>query len=412
MRHPLRPLLAVLAGLVLATPVFAQPEAAATDSVAPGRSDLTVFVREGCPHCADAEEWIESDLLVERPGLDVEILDVAHDADALARLQEIAAARGASAVSVPTFVIGERILVGFDSGETTGARIRAMLAQATLEAGEAGSACASVEEDAPEADCEDEIAAAADGPGGRVSLPVVGTLDVGAIGLPLFTVAIGLLDGFNPCAMWVLLFILSILVNLKDRRKMFLIGGIFILVSGIVYFAFMAAWLNAFVLIGYSRTLQLVLGGVAIVIGALNVKDFFWLGSGPSVGIPDRAKPGIYARTRKILTAEKVGAALGTVVALAFLVNTVELLCTAGLPALYTQILSLRELSWWQYYGYLAMYNVFYMLDDAMILTVAVATLSHHRLQQGEARWLKLVAGGAMLTLGLVLALKPEWLTL
>lgn len=193
---------------------------------------------------------------------------------------------------------------------------------------------------------------------------------------------------------------------------MFLIGGIFVLVSGIVYFAFMAAWLNAWVLIGHSRAIQIALGAVAIAIGALNVKDFFWLGSGPSVGIPERAKPGIYARTRKILTAERVGAALGTVVVLAFLVNTVELLCTAGLPALYTQILTLRDLSWWQYYGYLAMYNVFYMLDDSLILAVAVVTLSHHRLQHGEARWLKLVAGAAMLGLGLVLALAPEWLTL
>lgn len=409
MRRMPRPLRALLAGLLLTATV---PAAAQPTSPDPGSgADLIVFVRDGCPHCADAEEWIESGLLVERPSLDVEIHDVAHDPAALARLREIAATRGMSAISVPTFVIGERVLVGFDSGETTGAQIRAMLARATTEAGETAAACAPVEE-AAEADCQDEVAATADGPGGLVSLPLIGVVDIGAVGLPLFTVAIGLLDGFNPCAMWVLLFLLSILVNLKDRRKMFLIGGIFILVSGIVYFAFMAAWLNVFVLIGYSRTLQLALGGVAILIGALNVKDFFWLGSGPSVGIPDRAKPGIYARTRKILTAERVGAALGTVVVLAFLVNTVELLCTAGLPALYTQILSLRELSWWQYYGYLAMYNVFYMLDDAMILTVAIVTLSHHRLQQGEARWLKLVAGVAMLSLGLVLALKPGWLVL
>lgn len=95
---------------------------------------------------------------------------------------------------------------------------------------------------------------------------------------------------------------------------------------------------------------------------------------------------------------------------LAFLVNTVELLCTAGLPALYTRILTLRELSAWSYHGYLLLYNVFYMLDDGMILAVAVVTLSHHRLQQREARWLKLLAGVVMLALGALLLIEPEWL--
>lgn len=411
MRPDLRPLLVPLLGFVLLAPVAgaAQPAGPGDGGERPDAvPDLLVFVREGCPHCADAEAWIESDLLEERPGLDVEIVDVARDPAALERLRAIVAARGVAAVSVPTFVIGDRILVGFDDGETTGRQIRAVLASEALASGEAAAGCAPVEV-AAEPDCDDPTSA---GPAGRVTFPLLGVVDVGSVGLPLFTAAIGLLDGFNPCAMWVLLFILSILVNLRDRRKMVLIGGIFVLVSGIVYFAFMAAWLNVWVLVGHSRAIQLALGGVAIVIGGLNVKDFFWLGRGPSVGIPERAKPGIYARTRKILTAERAGAALGTVVALAFLVNTVELLCTAGLPALYTQILSLRDLPWWQYYGYLAMYNVFYMLDDGMILAVAVVTLSHHRLQRGEARWLKLVAGAAMLGLGLVLALKPGWLVL
>jgi hypothetical protein len=159
-----------------------------------------------------------------------------------------------------------------------------------------------------------------------------------------------------------------------------------------------------------SRWIQVTLGGVALLLGGLNVKDFLWIGRGPTLGIPDAAKPTIYARVRRIVTAERLGAALGTATVLALLVNTVELLCTAGLPAFYTRILTLRELPTLQYHAYLALYDLFYMLDDALVLSIAVYTLSHHRLQQHEARWLKLLSGAVMLGMGLVLLVQPDWL--
>lgn len=165
------------------------------------------------------------------------------------------------------------------------------------------------------------------------------------LGLPVFTIVLGLLDGFNPCAMSVLLFLLSILVNLRDRQKMFLIGGVFVLVSEVVYFAFMAAWLSLFFLIGISRLTQILLGLIAAVIGSLNLKDFVAFGRGVSLGIPEAAKPGVYSQVRRILRAENLAGALAAVVVLAVLVNTVELLCTAGLPAVYTRVLTHHVLS-------------------------------------------------------------------
>jgi hypothetical protein len=174
-------------------------------------------------------------------------------------------------------------------------------------------------------------------------VPLLG-LRVRDLGLPLFTVVLGLLDGFNPCAMWVLLFVLSLLVNLRDRRKMAVIGATFVLVSGVVYFAFMAAWLNLFLLVGVSRSTQVVLAVIAGVIGALNVKDAVAIGDSLSLTIPASARPGLYARVRAIVTAESLASALAGVIVLAVLVNVIELLCTAGLPALYTRILTLHEL--------------------------------------------------------------------
>jgi len=228
--------------------------------------------------------------------------------------------------------------------------------------------------------------------------------------MPLFTVAIGLVDGFNPCAMWVLLLLLSILVNLRDRVRILAIAGTFVLVSGVAYFAFMAAWLNVFEWIGMLRPVQLTLGGLAIVIGLVHIKDFFAFKQGPSLSIPESAKPGIYARMRRIVTAENLPAAIGAAFVLAVLVNLVELLCTAGLPALYTSILTQRGYSTAVRYGYLGLYIAAYMFDDALMVAGVVLSLSRFKLQETGGRWLKLISGGVILVLGLAMLFKPEWL--
>ena len=228
--------------------------------------------------------------------------------------------------------------------------------------------------------------------------------------MPAFTFLIGLVDGFNPCAMWVLLFLLSLLVNLKNRAKVLAVAGTFVLISGLAYYAFMAAWLNVFLIIGYLPMVQLLLGLFAVIIGLIHVKDFFAFKKGISLSIPEWAKPGIYARARKIVTAENLtGAILGASV-LAVLVNIIELLCTAGLPALYTEVLTMQNYPVWKTYAYLGLYILAYMLDDAIMVTIVVVTMGRHKLQENQGRWLKLFSGVVILLLGLVLIFKPSLL--
>ena len=343
-----------------------------------------MFVRAGCPHCEAAKIFLD-DLRRERPSLDVALYDIAEDSAARQRLAALARDRGITAVGVPTFLIGPELIVGFHSSDTTGAEIRAKL-----------------DRNAPGAILQPSVES--------IETRWFGRLRVHDLGLPLFTVLIGLLDGFNPCAMWVLLFLLSLLVNLHDRRKMVLIAGTFVAVSGLFYFAFMAAWLNIFLFVGLSRAVQIGLGGIALFMGAVNVKDYFALHRGVSLSIPESTKPGLYARIRRILQAEHLTGAVAGVIILACLVNTIELLCTAGFPALYTQILTMRRLPAWEYYGYLGLYNLAYILDDSLMVAIAVVTLSRRKLSYDAGRWLKLAAGLVMAGLGAVLLLTPEWL--
>lgn len=394
----------VLLALLL-TALVCPPESAAGASPHE-QPDLEVFIRQDCPRCTEAKRLLDN-LQRERPSLRILFRDVEQDPAALPQLQELASRYGIQTLGVPAFHLRGTLLVGYAGAESTGATITTILDQPLPETTRslAQEACR-VETDSS---CIDTTRPAPQ-PADRIQTRWFGPLSAGELGLPLFTIAIGLLDGFNPCSIWVLLLMLSLLAGLANRTKMLLIAGTFVAVEGIAYFAFMAAWLNLFFLIGLSRITQLILGSIAGLAGAINIKDFWAFQRGMSLSIPDAAKPGLYARMRRIIQAENILAALLGTVMLAVLVQALELVCTAGLPALYTGILTMRQLDRWAYYGYLVLYNLAYMLDDVLVLAIGVMTMSHYRLQEREGRWLKLISGIVMVGLGAVLLLHPTWL--
>ncbi len=368
--------LALVVGLAVGTWALAQPAPAAS---APAAAALEVFVRDGCPYCADAKAFLDG-VQAQQPELRIVYRPVDRDPVARDALSALSLEHGAWPPGVPAFHAAGQLIVGFESPETTGQELLRLLQTGTA-----------VQQQA-------------------VDSALFGTLSAQRLGLPLFTLVLGLLDGFNPCAMWVLLFLLSMLVRQNDRRRMALIAGTFVCVSGAVYFAFMAAWLNVFLAVGLSQPVRLLLAGVALLIGAFNVKDFFALGRGFSFGIPESAKPGLVARMHRLLQARAVAASLLGVAALAVVVNLVELLCTAGLPALYTAVLAQQQLGTAAHLAYLGLYIVGYVADDAVMVTLAVLALGSGKLTERAGRGLKLLSGVVMLALGVVLLLKPEWL--
>ena len=368
------------------------------------RADMEVFIREGCPHCEAAKTFLKK-LRQEMPSIHILFHDVGRSPDALSRLTTLAATHGIKHLGVPTFYIRGKLIVGYFSDETTGEQLKKILGRPPPQttSGKPEAICPLHSNDPCDKQTDPKHLELR-----NIELPFLGRHTLQDLGLPLFTVLLGLLDGFNPCAMWVLLFLLSLLATLRDRRKMIILAGTFVLVSGLVYFTFMAAWFNVFLLIGYSRFIQLLLGSVAIIIGGIHVKDFVAFRHGISLSIPESMKPKLYVRVRQIIQAPQIQGALIGIITLAVLVNMVELACTAGFPAIYTEILSQQAFSLWQYYGFLGLYNLAYIADDAVMVTLAVVTLSHHKLQEREGRWLKLLGGIVMMGLGILLILVPE----
>lgn len=342
---------------------------------------IEYYYRLGCPHCYKAKIFLDQ-LRKEYPGIVIRFFNVLDKGYGEKRFIELNNQHEIQQPGVPSFYVCDQFIVGYSSPGSTGKRIKDI-----LELDKTPSVT-------PHAPLEEPT--------------LLGGISVKEYGLPLFTIVIGLVDGFNPCAMWVLLFLLALLVNLRSRMRIFIVAGTFVLISGLIYFAFMAAWLNLFLVIGISRGLQIVVGLVAILVGATHIKDYFAYKKGISLSIPETSKPGIYARMRKVIYAENLWASLAAVMVLAILVNLVELMCTAGLPAAYTQILTLKSLPKLEYYAYLALYNIAYIFDDALMVTIVVYTLKRTRLQEKAGRVLKLISGTVIVALGTFLVFFPD----
>ncbi len=401
----------LVAGLMLGFPALTWSAADSShDLVATAAPvDIEVFVREGCPHCAKAEEFLDK-LKREQPNLRVVIRDVSKDTAAMDRLRQVAEQLQVKSARVPAFAVGGQLILGFSDELTSGRLIRDALSHPRRQPPPHASAAENSCEAEESLSCTPEPATpVAENRSESFAIDFLGRkLSLDEVGLPAFTLAMGLLDGFNPCSMWVLILVISLLAPMNNRMRMFAVAGTFVAVEGIAYFVFMAAWLNLFLFIGLSRASELIIAAIAILAGAINLKDFWAFGFGVSLSIPDAAKPGIYARIRAILQAKNLTGALIGAVILAVLVQIVEFLCTSGFPALYTRILTLQEPNLFGYYGYLLLYNLAYMFDDIIVLAIGVVTLSQRRLQEKEGRWLKLISGVVMVGLGVYLIFVPR----
>lgn len=382
-----------------------------TDAEGETRVQLYVFWTRTCPHCVNALRFIES-IRQERPWIEVHAFELSADRAHVERFVGMARALGAEARSVPAFFLCGRMIEGFDRPEGVG---RQLLGLATFcqQAGVAATA------DAADIAANSALAGAAT-PGSRgeamtgqsrLQIPLLGSLDPGALSLPVFTLVIAGLDAFNPCAFFVLFFLLSLMVHARSRTRMLLVGGTFVLFSGLIYFLFMAAWLNLFLVIGGAAIVTSVAGVVAVLVGGLNVKDYFLFRQGPSLTIPEAAKPGLFARMRSLLAAERLGAMLVGTVVLALAANSYELLCTAGFPMVYTRALTLHELTPLAYYAYLALYNLIYVTPLLVIVLVFTFTLGAKKLSERQGRILKLLSVVMMLGLGAVMLAAPALLT-
>ncbi|MFA6410919.1 MAG: hypothetical protein WCW26_05105, partial [Candidatus Buchananbacteria bacterium] len=228
--------------------------------------------------------------------------------------------------------------------------------------------------------------------------------------LPVLTLVIAGLDSFNPCAMWVLLFLISLLFGMKDRKKMLILGLAFLFGSAFSYFLFLTAWLNLFLFLGFIYFIRTAVGIFAIVSGTFYLREWYKTRDGGCHVTNDQQRKKIMNKMRQIISQNSFWLALFGIMALAFVVNLIELVCSAGLPAIYTQVLALAKLNPVYYYFYLLLYVLIYILPSLIVFVLAMTTFKAIGFSTKYARWANFAGGVIILLLGILLIFRPGWI--
>jgi len=358
---------------------------------------IHIFVESTCLQCQELIPYLS--YVSDKYDTEIKIYDVLNESnkDLYEKFKELYGLKG---VGYPTLFIGEKYLIGDKSiKDYLGGEIENCLKKDCI------CPLEKIEGIMPHLPGPGEVSPEE---GNIVELPFLGKIDTSKISLPLFTVIIAGLDSFNPCAFFVLFFLLSMLIHARSRSRMLLIGGTFVFFSGLMYFLFMAAWLNLFLFIGELMIITIIAGIIALIVAAINIKDFFFFEKGFSLVIPESAKPKLFQRMRNLLKATSLPSMmLGTIV-LAIAANTYELLCTAGFPMVFTRVLTMHEIPIIQYYLYLVLYNFVYVIPLTIIVLMFTLTLGARKLTEWQGQILKLISGMMMLCLGLVLLINPS----
>jgi len=364
--------------------------------------NIYFFRGEGCPHCAKEEVALLA-LKAKYPEIKVIDYEIYYQPENIKKLEQAAEILGVNVQGVPFTVIGDKTFVGFAEGVTEVAiesRIKECLADVCPDSLAVLEQTTAVK--------PNEIAVASSTVPALISVPLFGQLDLSNFPLPLLTIVLGGLDGFNPCAMWTLIFLISLLLGMADRRRMWILGGAFIVASALVYFAFMAAWLNLILFLGFVVWIRLVIGLLALGGGGWSLWGAYTKPAGTCDVTSGERQQRIFEKLRQIVSEQHFGLALIGIILLAFAVNLVELVCSAGLPAVYTQVLALNHLPAWQYYLYLGGYILIFMLDDLLVFVASMWALRLTGLSTRYSYWAKIIGGIVMVIIGLLLIFRPE----
>jgi thiol-disulfide isomerase/thioredoxin len=353
--------------------------------------DLWVFWGDGCPHCEEQKPFL-ADLAARHPGLTIHSHEIwRSDADH-ALFRTLARFHGIEAGAVPTVFVGGRAFIG-DAPE-----IRRAI-EATVEAALASTPPPPANDDPREAPSRDTE---------TLRLPLLGSIDLTAQPLLVTTLAIAFIDGFNPCSLWVLTLLLGLVIHSGSRGRIALVGLTFLATTAAIYGGFIAGLFGLLGLVVHLGWVRWLVGGLAIAMGTIDVKDYFWFKSGPSLTIAERHKPGLYSGIRRLIDPTRSTPALvATTVLMASGAALVELPCTAGFPVVWNGIMLEHGVSGLGYTALLAAYMLVYLLDELVVFAVAVVTMRLARFSEGSVRLLKLLGGSIMLALGLVMLIRP-----
>ena len=372
---------------------------------------LYLFHQESCPHCQKEIEYLE-ELKEEYSNLDIVTYEISKNEmnynfyikvankinDNLDKKQQL------SIGSVPFTIIGTDFYVGFEVSQKDSIKksIDKFLKNDIVDV----VSMIKNEEDISNIEFNTD-------PNSKLNIPLLGEINAKTVSLPLISIVIGLVDGFNPCAMWVLLFLIGMLFNMKDKKKMWTLGITFLVASALVYLLIMSAWLKVAISFNASVWLRTLIAIIALIAGAINLKSYIKEKKRKTDGcevVDKNKRKKIFTSIKKITSQKKFILSVLGIIALAVSVNLIELACSTGLPLIFTQILAFNDLSSFEYTTYMLLYILFFLIDDIVIFVVAMLTLNIKGISSKYGKYSHLIGGIIMILIGLLMIFKPEWL--
>lgn len=367
---------------------------------------LYFFWGDGCPHCAEAKPVLD-DMAKRIPQMELRSYEVWRSDANLALLEKIAEANGFKVGGVPTFLVGDQHFVGYSEqiGEQIEAAVRACIGVTCPDPGAgvipgvpAGQVSFAPGETQQPAEIADDV----------IELPFIGQVDLMGKSLWISTALIAFVDGFNPCSLWVLSILLALTLHTGSRKKVAIIGVVFITVTAAIYALFIAGLFTILTIVSFVGWVQVLVALIALFFGAVNIKDYFFYKEGLSFTIDDEKKPGIYQRIRRVMDgSQSTWGLIGATAVLAAGVSLVEFSCTAGFPVLWTNLVSAQQVTPLTFGLLLLLYMVIYQIDELVIFFSAAYTLKISRVEEKHGRILKLIGGMLMLTLAGVMLVNP-----
>ena len=375
---------------------------------------LYFFHGDGCPHCAAEEEFLKNNK-EELKNVKIVKYEVWKDEDNRKLLKEIGKKFDMEVSSVPFNVIGNTIIKGYLDDSSTGQKLLNTIYyyqdneyhDYVKDYLNGDKTIIEVNEEAVNYIREENQKSVH-----TIKIPLIGEVDLEKISLSFATILIGLVDGFNPCAMWVLLFLISALIGMKDRKRMFIIGFSFILTSGLVYLAILLSWINIVVKVSTSVLFRNIIAVVAIIGGLINLRSYIKSRKeedGCDV-VDDKKRKKIFTKIKTFTKEKSLLLSILGAMGLAVSVNIVELACSAGLPLVFSELLTINNIAGINALLYILIYILFFLIDDIIVFTIAVITMTSNGISNKFNKYSHLVGGIIMLIIGLLLIFKPGWL--
>lgn len=389
--------------------------------------NVYLFYGDGCPHCSALEEYLDENYSNDK---DVKVYkyEVWNDVTNQELWKKVEDVTGEEAKGVPYFVIGKEVMQGYSAGDVWEKKVDKAIEEAkkinyndnvgiTLGVVEGkitkddDISKSNYDPDKKEADISDYYNSDSDSDANtKLNIPLIGTISLKDMSIPVIAILIGLVDGFNPCAMWVLIFLITMLFDYPSKKKMWILGCTFLFTSAFIYFLFMISFLKVATFINSINVLKLLIAVFALVFGGFNIYRYFKTKDVGCDVVDKNKRRRIINRIKNILSSKSFAFAIGGIILLAISVNLIELLCSMGLPVMFTEILAYNNITGVKNILYIILYIIFFLIDDLIVFFIAMKTLEITAISNKYSKYSHLVGGLIMIAIGLLMILKPEWL--